>query len=127
MKKIQSLKGKKAFSEVFKKGRRYRIAQMELIVLKEIFNKKSKEEGIKVNQSSLNGIYAGIQVSRKFGNAVARNKVKRQIRAVLNELFRKNTSEIYIIIRPNSFKKSRSFTELRNNIAALLYKAGLNA
>jgi ribonuclease P protein component len=126
VKRIQSLKGKKTFTEVFKKGRRYRSDQMELIVLKA---NKIKKKSINTDKdiNSRNGIYAGIQITRKYGNAVQRNRIRRQIKAVFNELFRDKTDELYIILRPNYLNKTRNFTDLRTNIATLLNKAGIYA
>ncbi len=40
----------------------------------------------------------GISVSKKLGNAVVRNKVKRQVRMMVSQTFEKNQNKDYIII-----------------------------
>ncbi len=45
----------------------------------------------------------GISVSKKLGNAVVRNKVKRQVRMLVNDIFSCQQDMDYIIIVRNKF------------------------
>ena len=45
----------------------------------------------------------GISVSKKLGNAVVRNKVKRQVRMMVSQTFEKNQNKDYIIIVRNKY------------------------
>ena len=45
----------------------------------------------------------GISVSKKLGNAVVRNKIKRQVRMMVHEVFDKNEKMDYIVIVRNQF------------------------
>ncbi len=48
----------------------------------------------------------GISVSKKLGNAVVRNKVKRQVRMMAQEVFDKDRKNDLIIIVRNQFLKN---------------------
>lgn len=45
----------------------------------------------------------GISVSKKLGHAVVRNKIKRQVRMMVHEVFDKNEKMDYIVIVRNQF------------------------
>ena len=45
----------------------------------------------------------GISVSKKLGNAVVRNKIKRQVRMMVQEVFDKEKKMDYIIIVRNKY------------------------
>ena len=45
----------------------------------------------------------GISVSKKLGNAVVRNKTKRQVRMMVSEVFDKKQKKDYIIIVRNKY------------------------
>ena len=49
----------------------------------------------------------GVSVSKKLGNAVVRNKVKRQVRMMVSQTFEKNQNKDYIIIVRNKFLLSK--------------------
>lgn len=51
---------------------------------------------------------AGISVSKKMGNAVVRNKIKRQIRMIIHELVDFNTypCDLIVIVRKNFLDNS---------------------
>ncbi|MCQ2795328.1 MAG: ribonuclease P protein component, partial [Bacilli bacterium] len=71
---------------------------------KEIISKhhviKSNEFTIYTNQNSLDHTRIGISVSSKIGNAVTRNKIKRQIKAIIKDLMKLDKNvDIVIIVR----------------------------
>ncbi len=52
----------------------------------------------------------GISVGKKLGNAVCRNKVKRQVRSIVDTVFTfEEPYDLIIIVRPNY--KDKSFSE----------------
>ena len=61
-----------------------------------------------------------MSIGKKFGNAVERNKIKRQIRSIIREHQLKidNKFEFVVVIKPQSC--GLSFTEISNNIVLLL-------
>ena len=60
----------------------------------------------------------GISVSKKLGNAVCRNKIKRQVRSMVDQVFDfKEDIDVVIIVRPVYLKKSfdENLNELKEN------------
>ena len=85
MKRIETIKDQKLFNNIIKKGK---FKKNEYFVLYYIM-----KEDIKNNY--------GIAISKKVGNAVTRNKLKRQTRAIIDKhrnLF-KNSHNYIIMIR----------------------------
>lgn len=85
MKKKDTIKSQKDFSTLIKTGRFI----------------KTKDYVIYYKENNLNKKRFGIAVSTKLGNAVTRNKLKRQTREIidkLNSLF-KNNKDYIIMIR----------------------------
>lgn len=62
----------------------------------------------------------GISVSKKIGNAVTRNKIKRQIKNILDEKTYQNNMNCIIIVRKEIL--NCSFKEMRDNLFSLLEK-----
>lgn len=119
MKPYKSLKGKKKFREVIKKGRRYYRSEIQLIVLKAANGTENKINSLH------KGINIGIQIGKKFGNAVTRNRAKRRIKAICGEVLQKVDNDFIIIIRPGENFKSLSYSNSKYIIVSLLTKAGL--
>ena len=63
----------------------------------------------------------GISVSKKLGNAVVRNKVKRQVRMMVSQTFEKNKKKDYIIIVRNKFLLS-SYEDNKKSLEYLYNK-----
>lgn len=64
------------------------------------------------NPNTLDHMRIGLSVSKKIGNAVVRNKTKRQIRMMVHDLFIKDDHNDYILIvrKPysqNDFEKNK--------------------
>ncbi len=102
----ERIRKKKDFLLIYKKGRRYRGKYFSLIYL----------------SNNLNFSRVAIVVSRKIGNAVQRNKVKRWIR----DLFRKNKnmikSSVDIIIIPQKEILNLSWSSLQQEyLSAIEY------
>ena len=123
MKRYQSLKGKKVFWEVLKKGRRFYEREIQIIVYhvvgSEDFFYKSN------NDTPLNLVKVGIQIQKKYGNSVKRNLTKRRIRAICSELLRGVNNNFYIIIRPLENFKNLNYKDSQNIINLLFNKAGV--
>lgn len=66
---------------------------------------------------------AGISVSKKLGNAVKRNKIKRQVREMLRDIvdFEKCPNDLILIVRKGFLDKS--FIENKNDLEIVLKNA----
>lgn len=82
MKVINRIKTNEDFALTIKNGRSLRNESFTLIYRK----------------TELNRIRIGISVSKKIGNAVTRNKVKRQVRAMCDSLFDYNSGSIDVVL-----------------------------
>lgn len=93
---------------------------------------KPINEGKYESSSSLNLYYlknsleyarVGISVPKKAGNAVKRNKIKRQIRAILVKELDLNSGFDYIFIARRNYDIT-NFKETTSDIVSLLEKVG---
>ena len=64
-----------------------------------------------------------ISVSKKFGNAVKRNKVKRQVRAVVSDLDVSPKNDLFIVIKNNA--NTLGFDEIKNHVTNLIKKQNI--
>ena len=64
-----------------------------------------------------------VSVSKKFGNAVERNKIKRQVREIISKLDIIDIFDVFIVIRIPS--KEISFSEMNNAITSLIRKLNI--
>ena len=99
MRKDRTIKKKEEFTEIIK-GRKY-VSEADLA-----FYYRPKQET--VNR-------VGISVTTKLGNAVERNKAKRQLRAMIDGLYTwKEDFDTVVIIRPGF--KDRDFCDNKKNL-----------
>lgn len=79
---------------------------------------------IHMTKNEFNLVRVGISVSKKVGNAVCRNRIKRQVRAICDSLidYNKHSIDLVIIVRRSYLEKT--FLEnsqlLKQNISNLL-------
>ena len=74
-------------------------------------------------QNSLNYARIGISIPKKSGNAVIRNRMKRQIRAAIADSFNLTLSVDLILIARKSFDIN-NFSKTKNDIIELVKKVG---
>lgn len=74
-------------------------------------------------QNSLNYARIGISIPKKSGNAVIRNRMKRQIRAAIADSFNLSLSLDLILIARKSFDIN-NFSKTKNDIIELVKKVG---
>ena len=107
MKKSETVKSKQEFTDLIKNGKFF----------------KTNDYIIYYKESNLNKVRFGIAVSSKLGNAVVRNKLKRQTREIINNLksLFKNNRDYIIMIRKGALtsrfqeKKDRLELSLKEN------------
>ena len=104
MKRIETIKDKRVFNSVIKDGK---VIKSEFV---NIFFCDSEDEKNKY----------GIAISKKVGNAVIRNRLKRQYRCLIdeNKILFKNKKNYIIMIKKESLYAD--YQTLDNNIKKLL-------
>lgn len=89
-----------------------------------IFNQRVQKGNahftIYVKEEQSNNFKFGMSIGKKYGNAVSRNKIKRQIRSVirLNKSFIKNNYSFIIVIKPKA--NTLPYNEIELQILNLL-------
>ncbi len=106
LKKIEMIKSHREFTEIIQKEKYI----------------KNHDFSIYIRKGKYSYPHFGIAVSKKLGNAVTRNKLKRRMRMILDE-WKKDLkyNEDYIIIMKES-TKNLSFEEMRNSFLKLTSK-----
>lgn len=107
MKKLNIVKKNEDFSRIMKKYRPFKSHSFIVYVEKET-----------------NNIYKfGISASKKVGNAVTRNKVKRQVKSILDKNNYKNNFNCIIIIKKEVLNKT--YLELETELNTLINKLNI--
>lgn len=107
MKKINIVKKNRDFSRIIKNNRPIK-SNLFVIYL----------------EKNTNDIYKfGISASKKVGNAVTRNRVKRQIKSILDKNIYKNNFNCIIIIKKDIIYKS--FDEMSKDLNILINKLNI--
>ncbi len=109
MGKLLRLHGRKAFDQVFRRGRIYR---HELVVL------RVRPNGLAYNR-------LGLVVSKKLGKATVRNRVKRRLREAVRKLPLSTGWDLVFVLRLPAAQAS--YHELARAAAGLLARAGVLA
>ncbi len=121
MKRINSLKGKKVFEDIYKRGKRVRQSEVQLIILEQ-----GRKDNVECEKPALSPeIKVGIPINRRYGNSVSRNKAKRRIRAICKEILHDVDESYFIIIRPKEEFKNLSYTRSKEVIRLLFKNAGV--
>jgi len=110
MKKIEMIKTHQEFSEIIKNG----------------YSLKNQNFSIYIRKGKYQFPHYGIAVSKKLGNAVKRNHLKRQMRVIIDEWKKELPyNEDYIIIMKEN-TKNISFWEMRDSFLKLIEKRRKN-
>lgn len=90
MKKINIIKKNREYNEIIKTGKKY------------------SNEGIIIyyTLNDIENYYFGFSVSKKLGNAVLRNKIKRQIKNILDKKTYKNGFKCIIMVKREFIEKN---------------------
>lgn len=70
------------------------------------------------NKNDLDHFRVGISVSKKLGNAVVRNKIKRQVRSMVQEIFDPTQKKDYVVIVRNNYLY-KTFDENKQDLMKL--------
>lgn len=100
MKVINRIKENKDFTLAIKNGKSLRTQSCYLNVIKNDFGR----------------VRVGISASKKLGNAVTRNRVKRQIRAMCDDIIIYNNGSYDIVIIPKIGFLEKSFLENKETL-----------
>ena len=124
MKRLFSLKGRKYFQEVIQKGKRYYSEGVRLVVFRVIESKGMFFDGNHKERCPANP-KIGITIGKKFGNAVERNRAKRQVRAIVRDMVTDLMNNTILIISIYKEFRELNYQQARRKIERIIDKAGL--
>lgn len=107
MKKINIVKENRDYNRIIKKNKPF----------------KYKDYVIYIDKRDSSIYKFGFSVGKKVGNAVTRNRVKRQIKAIVSQNDYQNNFDCIIIVGKGIL--NRSFNEMRDNLNFALKKLNL--
>lgn len=107
MKKINILKHNRDFNRIIKNNKSFKFNDFIIYI-----------------ERDTNDLYKfGISISKKIGNAVVRNKLKRQIKNIIDKKRYENSFNCIIILRKGIITKS--FNEMRDDLYIALKKINI--
>jgi ribonuclease P protein component len=109
VKKINRVKANQDFGRIVKTGK----------------TRKNESFTIHEKANELNKIRVGISVSSRLGGAVVRNRIKRQVRAICDELIDYNLASIDIVIIIKNQFLSNDFGRNKDLLKSLLTYGGI--
>ena len=121
MKKDYSIKGRKLFLDVYRLGRKYQGQGVRVYIMK--INPARLPEIFLTNRN--HKIKIGIAINRRYGSAVMRNRAKRIIRSVCDEMIDEMKDGYLIIFRPDERFRDMSYSGIAYEIKNMLLKAGV--
>jgi ribonuclease P protein component len=113
---ITSLKNQKEFDQVNRRGKKF-VGRFFIIVMAHNYIPYRISE----NNPIIN-IYLGMKVGKKLGNAVIRNKLKRRIRAITRDIYKKNIDTLTnsaLIVIPKSQAITQKYAALAQDFSQL--------
>jgi ribonuclease P protein component len=122
VKRINSLKGRNLFKEVYGKGKRFKSRGIKLTVL---FLGSNNEVFRDCIEKKTAAVKIGVKAGKKYGKANIRNKAKRRIKEILDEFMSEYESGFCFIVTPDVDSKNNTFQENREIIKQMLIKAGI--
>jgi ribonuclease P protein component len=125
VKRIYSLKGRNLFREVYQKGRKLQGTGIRVFIFNINKSIYVKPVTTKERTGSPKNIKIAITPARSYGNAYARNRGKRRIRAICSEMLGELKEGFYIIIRIDNDFRDLAFEDEKNIVRSLFAKAGL--
>ena len=94
------LRSNRDFKRVYKRGKRFWNHNFTLIV----------------NKNSGLGTRIGFSVTTKYGNAVERNRIKRQLREILRKKYDHLDKNLDMVIIPKKNTKDMNYEQLRSSL-----------
>lgn len=109
MKRCYSLKRNKQFRYVYRKGKSIPSRRLVLIY----------------SRARHSTVHVGFSVSKKIGNSVERNRVKRRLREAFRPMIPQMKTGYDIIFIARDAVKEAEFSAIQSTVQTLLSKAGL--
>lgn len=107
MKKINIVKKNEDYNRIIQKVKPY----------------KYKDYVVYLEETDEKIYHFGFSVGKKIGNAVTRNRIKRQIKSVLDKIVFKNNFNCIIIVRKSILEKS--FKEMQEDLTLISKKINI--
>ena len=117
---LQHLRQRREFVNVAKKGRKYAAPGLVLQALNRL---NDQRRNYKIATGS--GVRIGFTVTRKVGNAVVRNRVRRRLRAAASQIASKHVKGNFdLVLIGRAGTKKRNFEELKQDLLKALKHIG---
>lgn len=107
MEKNLRLRKNRDYNLVYKKGKKFYNRYFILII------KKKGKQNTRV----------GFSITKKYGNAVERNRMKRQLREIIRKQAHSLKKGIDMVVIPKKNTKELSFSQLNESLRAVLEKS----